>query len=49
VPGGALADVLAAGRAREAKEAGFFEALSAGSTTVQLLGLDPSLVREGEA
>ncbi len=49
VPGGALDDVLAAGRAREAKEAGFFEALRAGSTTVELLGLDPSLVREGRA
>ena len=49
VPGGALADVLAAGRAREAKEAGFFEALRAGSTTVELLALDPSLVREVEA
>ena len=40
VPGGALADVLAAGRARETKEAGFFEALRGGSTTVELLGLD---------
>ena len=49
VPGGSLADVLAAGRAREAKEAGFFEALRAGSSTVELLGLDASLVREGEA
>jgi 4-hydroxy-4-methyl-2-oxoglutarate aldolase len=49
VPGGALTDVLAAGRAREAKEFGFFEALRAGSTTVDLLGLDASLVREGEA
>ena len=46
VPGAALADVLAAGRAREAKEAGFFEALRAGSTTVELLGLDASLVTE---
>jgi len=45
VPGGSLGDVLAAGRAREAKEAGFFEALRAGSTTVELLGLDASLVR----
>jgi 4-hydroxy-4-methyl-2-oxoglutarate aldolase len=44
VPGGALADVLAAGRAREATEAGFFEAMRAGSTTVELLGLDASLV-----
>ncbi len=49
VAGRELADVLAAGRAREAKEAGFFEALRAGSTTVELLGLDPSLVREGGA
>jgi len=49
VAGGVLADVLAAGRAREAKEAGFFEALRAGATTVELLGLDASLVREGGA
>ena len=46
VPAGTLDDVLAAGRAREAKEAGFFEALRAGSTTVELLGLDASLVTE---
>ena len=44
-----VGDVLAAGRAREAKEAGFFEALRSGSTTVELLGLDASLVREGGA
>ena len=49
VPGGALADVLAAGRTREAKEAGFFEALRGGSTTVELLRLDASLVGEGGA
>ncbi|MGA2472595.1 MAG: dimethylmenaquinone methyltransferase [Acidimicrobiales bacterium] len=48
VPGGALDEVLAAGRGREAKEAGFFEALRSGSTTVELLGLDASLVREGD-
>ncbi len=42
-------DVLAAGAAREAKEAGFFEALRAGSTTVELLHLDASLVRRGDA
>ena len=36
--------VLAAGRAREEKEAGFFAALKAGSTTVELLGLDASLI-----
>ncbi len=44
VPGAAVQDVLAAGRAREAKEAAFFEALRSGSTTVELLGLDASLV-----
>jgi 4-hydroxy-4-methyl-2-oxoglutarate aldolase len=45
VPGGELEAVLAAGRARAAKEAGFFEALRAGATTVELLGLDTSVVR----
>ena len=38
-------EVLAAGRARAEKEAGFFAALSAGRTTVELLGLDESAVR----
>ena len=47
VAGSALQDVLAAGNGRESKEAGFFEALKSGSTTVDLLGLDASLVREG--
>jgi 4-hydroxy-4-methyl-2-oxoglutarate aldolase len=42
VPIKAIDDVLAAGRAREGKEAGFFEALRAGKTTVELLGLDTS-------
>ena len=42
-------EVLAAGRAREEKEAGFFESLRSGSTTVELLGLDAALVREGDA
>lgn len=46
IPGGALEEVLAAGRAREAKEAGFFEALRDGRTTVELLGLDASLIRD---
>jgi len=46
VPRDALDQVLAAGRAREEKEAGFFEALRSGSTTLSLLGLDASLVRE---
>ncbi len=45
VPGAELDAVLEAGRSREAKEAGFFEALRAGETTVGLLGLDASLVR----
>jgi 4-hydroxy-4-methyl-2-oxoglutarate aldolase len=44
VPDDAVGEVLAAGRAREAKEAGFFEALRDGRTTVELLGLDASLV-----
>jgi len=44
VPVNALDDVLAAGRAREAKEAGFFDALRKGTTTVELLGLDTSPV-----
>ncbi len=46
VPAGSLAEVLAAGHARETKEAGFFDALRAGKTTIELLGLEPSLVRE---
>ncbi len=48
VPAGTVDEVLAAGRAREAKEAGFFEALRGGRTTVELLGLDASLI-QGEA
>ena len=40
IPHTKLDDVLAAGQAREAKEAGFFEALRAGKTTIDLLGLD---------
>jgi hypothetical protein len=35
---------MGAGRARAAKEAGFFAALKAGQTTVQLLDLDASLI-----
>jgi 4-hydroxy-4-methyl-2-oxoglutarate aldolase len=46
VASGALEAVLTAGRAREAKEAGFFEALRSGSTTLELLGLDASLVTD---
>ena len=47
VPGDRVGEVLAAGRARADKEARFFEALRAGSTTVELLSLDASLVDEG--
>ena len=46
IPGAALDSVLEAGRARAAKEAGMFEALRAGRTTVELLGLDPSAVEQ---
>jgi 4-hydroxy-4-methyl-2-oxoglutarate aldolase len=45
VPGDALHDVLAAGRARAEKEARFFAELRAGRTTIELLGIDPSPVR----
>jgi 4-hydroxy-4-methyl-2-oxoglutarate aldolase len=44
VPADALDDVLAAGRARAGKEAGFFAELRGGTTTLELLGLDPSPV-----
>jgi 4-hydroxy-4-methyl-2-oxoglutarate aldolase len=44
VPGAALDDVLAAGRARAAKEAALFGVLRAGGTTVEEFGLDPTIV-----
>jgi 4-hydroxy-4-methyl-2-oxoglutarate aldolase len=44
VPAALLDAVCAAGKAREAKEVGFFAALRAGATTVELLGLDASLI-----
>lgn len=44
VPGGALADVLEAAAARTATETHLFAELRAGRTTVELLGLDPSVV-----
>ena len=44
VPGGDLESVLGAGRTREAKEQGFFQALRGGSTTVELLDLDATLI-----
>ena len=40
-----LDDVIAAARAREAKEIGMFERLKAGATTVELLGLDISSIQ----
>ena len=40
-----LDDVIAAARAREAKELGMFARLKAGATTVELLGLDVSSIR----
>jgi 4-hydroxy-4-methyl-2-oxoglutarate aldolase len=47
VPRKKIDEVLAAGRAREEKEAKFFEELRAGRTTVELLGLDTSpIVRD---
>jgi len=42
-----LEAVITAGRVREAKEQGFFAALRAGSTTMDLLSLDGSLVERG--
>jgi 4-hydroxy-4-methyl-2-oxoglutarate aldolase len=44
IPGAALDDVLAAGRARAAKEDALFDALRAGGTTVEAFGLDTGLV-----
>jgi len=45
VPRDRIDEVTAAGRARAAKEAGFFDALRSGSTTVELLGLDVAPIR----
>jgi 4-hydroxy-4-methyl-2-oxoglutarate aldolase len=44
VPGVDVDAVLAAAEARTAKEAGLFDALETGKTTIELLGLDPSPV-----
>jgi 4-hydroxy-4-methyl-2-oxoglutarate aldolase len=46
VPGAELEAVMAAGRGRAEKEAGFFAALRSGSTTLELLSLDVSIVTE---
>jgi 4-hydroxy-4-methyl-2-oxoglutarate aldolase len=47
VDGARLDEVLASGRARADKEERYFEALRGGTTTVELLGLDATLVTEG--
>jgi 4-hydroxy-4-methyl-2-oxoglutarate aldolase len=47
VPGDRLAGVAEAGRARASAEVGYFDALRAGATTVELLGLDASLIEDG--
>jgi 4-hydroxy-4-methyl-2-oxoglutarate aldolase len=44
IEGARVDDVLAAGNARAAKEAGYFEQLQAGHTTIALLGLDTSSI-----
>ncbi len=44
IAAGAVEDVLVAGRARADKEQAMFRALRAGATTLELLGLDPSLI-----
>jgi len=49
VPGERLDEVLAAGRGRTAAEEGYFEALRQGATTVELLGLEASLIEDGTA
>ncbi len=46
VPGGALDAVLVAGRARAEKEEGMFARLREGTTTLELLTLDPSPIDE---
>jgi 4-hydroxy-4-methyl-2-oxoglutarate aldolase len=47
VPAGALTDTVAAGHRRVDAETGYFAALRDGSTTVELLGLDASLIDVG--
>ncbi len=47
IPGTALDDAVAAGQRRTDAETGYFAALRQGSTTVELLGLDASLIEVG--
>jgi 4-hydroxy-4-methyl-2-oxoglutarate aldolase len=49
VPAADVDAVLDAGRAREAKETGFFAALRDGATTIELLSLDSSPVERSDA
>ncbi|MGH9096123.1 MAG: RraA family protein [Acidimicrobiales bacterium] len=44
VPSGKIEEVVAAARGRTQKELGYFESLRSGATTVELLGLDASVV-----
>jgi 4-hydroxy-4-methyl-2-oxoglutarate aldolase len=44
LPGATLEAVVAAGRSRAEKERGYFAALRAGATTLDLLGLDAGLI-----
>jgi 4-hydroxy-4-methyl-2-oxoglutarate aldolase len=47
VPRARIEEVLAAGRARAAKEEGFFADLKAGRTTIELLALDTDPIERG--
>ncbi len=47
VRGAALGETITAGRARAAGESGYFAALRRGSTTIELLDLDTSLIEKG--
>lgn len=50
VPAARLSDVLAAGQARAEREQALFDELRDGTTTVELLGIDPSPIEdEGDA
>jgi len=46
VPAAAVDEVVAAAQARERKERAMFEALRAGKTTLELLGIDPTPVED---
>jgi 4-hydroxy-4-methyl-2-oxoglutarate aldolase len=49
VPVATTAAVIEAGRARAEKEGGFFRELRAGATTLELLGLDDTLIEGADA